>query len=161
MHADSYKQAMAEDRAAHERALKPGGIGYRFVLTSASWESSLRPGETLTLRQEWANRNASWCVYPYRLKLYLLDANGNTAWSAVDNRFDLRPWLGDNIYEVTSSLAVPARVKPGNYDLRIAVVDEGGEPRVRLGIAGVDGQLRYSLGTLTITSAHDERALGR
>jgi hypothetical protein len=151
MHAASYKQAMAEDLAQHERALKPGGIGYRFVLTSASWESSRHAGETLTLREEWANRNASWCVYPYRLKLYLLDLKGKSAWSAVDHAFDTRTWLSGSSYKVDSAFALPGPLKPGKYELRVALVDEGEIPRVRLGIRGADGELRYPLGEITIT----------
>jgi len=153
MHAASYKQAMAEDRAEHERALQPGGIGYRFVLTSASWESTRRPGQTLTLRQEWVNRNASWCVYPYRLGVYLVDDRGQAAWSEADKVFDPRPWTGGNPRQVESTFKLPADLNPGIYEVRIALVDEQGNPRVRLGIAGVDAQLRYPLGKIAI-SAH-------
>jgi hypothetical protein len=36
MHADSYRRAMRQDRDELERALRSGGIGYRFVLESAA-----------------------------------------------------------------------------------------------------------------------------
>jgi hypothetical protein len=150
MHADSYKQAMQEDRAQLERALRSGGIGYRFVLASASWEPHRASGETLVIRQQWINRNSSWCVYPYRLKLSLLDAGGKVAWSGVDEAVDPRRWVSGNTYTVNSSFRLPEDLKAGKYDLRIALVDEAGVPGVRLGIAGADTALRYRLGVVDI-----------
>ena len=150
MHSASYRQAMAEDRVEHERALKPGGIGYRFVLNSATWESSRSPEQTLSLRQEWENRNCSWCLHPYRLKLYLVDPPGQDAWMAVDTAFDPRSWIRGATYPVVSEFQLPHDLPMGTYHLRIALVDESGTPCVRLGIAGADGQRRYSLGELRV-----------
>jgi hypothetical protein len=151
MHAASYKQAMAEDRGEHERALKAGGIGYRFALTSAAWETTRHPGQMLTFRQEWVNRNVSWCVYPYRLRLYLMDSKENVAWSGVDRTFDPRPWLNGFVYSVNSEFSLPVNLKPGNYELRIALVGESGMPCVRLAIAGADETKRYLLGSVTLS----------
>jgi hypothetical protein len=150
LHADSYRQALAEDRGEFERALKPGGVGYRLVLSSASWETPRRPGDTLTLRQEWLNRNASWCVHPYRLKVYLLDRAEKEVWSGVDRSFDPRSWVRGTTYAVASGFTLPRKLKPGTYDLRLALVDEAGTPRVRLGIAGADPAGRYPLGSVTV-----------
>jgi len=154
LHADSYKQAMAEDRREYERALRPGGIGYRFVLTSAAWESSRAPGQTLTLRQEWANRNASWCVYPYRLKLFLADSSGKVAWSEVNQAFDPRRWLAGATYSVESIFRLPTDLKSGTYDLLIALVDATGKPQIRLGIECGNHALLYRLGSATIVSSN-------
>jgi len=153
MHAASYRQAMAEDRGEFERALRSKGIGYRFVLTAAAWESKRSPGQTLTLRQEWLNRNASWCVYPYRLRVFLMDSGGEVAWSEVNQAFDPRSWLAGTTYPAESAFRLPADLKPGDYDLRIALVDETGQPRVRLGIEGADPALRYQLGSVRIANA--------
>lgn len=155
MHAASYRQAMAEDRGEFERALRPKGIGYRFVLTAAAWEAKRSPGQTLTLRQEWLNRNASWCVYPYRLKLFLMDSGGEVAWSEVNQTFDSRSWLGGAVFPGQSAFRLPLALKPGDYDLRIALADETGKPQVRLGIEGADPVLRYGLGSVGIAKAND------
>jgi hypothetical protein len=155
-HSASYQQAMAEDRVELDRALRPGGLGYRFVLTSAAWESSRRPGETLVLRQQWVNRNCSWCIYPYRLKLYLLDRDGNTIWSEVDRTFDPSAWLRGTTYPAQTSCPLPGDLKPGTYELRLALVDEAGNPRVQLGIAGADQVQRYHLGTMTISPPQEK-----
>jgi hypothetical protein len=155
LHSASYRQAMADDRVEFERALRSRGVGYRFVLASAAWESVRGPGQTLTLRQEWVNRNASWCVYPYRLRLFLLNSSGQTVCSDVDHAFDPRPWLAGTNYPLDSAFQLPADLKAGTYGVRIALVDETGKPQVRLGIEGADSQMRYRLGSLTMTNAHD------
>jgi hypothetical protein len=151
MHADSYKQAMAEDRVQFERGLQSGGIGYRFVLTSASWESTRGPGQTLTLRQEWVNRNNSWCVYLYRLKLFLMDSDNHEVWSGEDQVFDPRSWLIGSTYTVSSKFQLSKDLKTGIYGLRVALVDKSGTPKVRLGIAGSDDALRYPLGSVIVS----------
>ncbi|MGA2033337.1 MAG: DUF4832 domain-containing protein [Thermoguttaceae bacterium] len=150
MHADSYRQAIKEDWAEVERALRPGGIGYRFLVTSASWESTRAPGQTLTLRQQWINRNSSWCVYPYRLKLYLMDSGGKVAWSGIDEAFDPRPWVSGADYPVESGFRLPEDLKRGTYELCIALADASGTPRVRLAITGADELRRYRLGSVNI-----------
>jgi len=155
MHSTSYKQAVVEDRDQVQRALKPGGIGYRFALTSASWESARLPGQTLTLRQEWVNHNVSWCVYPYRLKLYLLDSDGRDTWSEIDKSFDPRSWLSGTTYPVESVFSLPDKLKPGTYQLRLALVDETGNPQVRLGIDGADTLLRYRLGSVILSDKEE------
>jgi len=155
LHSASYRQAMSEDRGEFQRALRPKGIGYRFVITSAAWESTRHPGETLTLRQEWVNRNASWCVYPYRLRLFLMNSGGAVAWSEVDQKFDPRSWLAGTAHTVESAFRLPAVLTPGDYDLRVALMDEAGKPQVRLGIEGADSALRYKLGLLRIASTQN------
>ena len=151
LHAASYRQAMTVDRAEFERALRPGGIGYRLALTSVAWEQNRRPGQLLTLRQEWVNRNCSWCVYPYRLKFFLVGADGNETWSGVDQTFDPRSWVRGSTYPVSSQFQLANHLKPGDYELLIALVDASGVPRVRLGNAGEIAGKRYQLGSVTIT----------
>lgn len=157
MHAASYKQAMAEDRGEHKRTLKAGGIGYRFALASAAWEPLRRPGQTLTLRQEWVNRNRSWCVYPYRLKLYLVDAEGKDAWTGVDQKFDPCGWLQGSTNLAASEFPLPKSLRSGIYDLRIALVDETGIPRVRLAISDGDTAMRYKLGSVALSPTKEKQ----
>ena len=158
MHGDSYRQAMAQDRAQFERGLQPGGFGYRFVLASASWESTRQPGQVLTLRQKWVNRNSSWCEYPYRLKLYLVDHGGKLAWAGIDEKFDPRDWVNGATYAYDSVFRLPEELTPGMFDLRIALVDESGKPSVRLGIDGADDVRRCHLGSVVIVDDQRERA---
>ena len=148
--AGGYRRAMTEDRDRLERALGPGGIGYRYVLAAASWEAAREPGETLRVRQEWVNRNCSWCVYPYRLAVYLVESGGVVVWNAADEAFDPRSWVNGQTYQVASDFVLPGALAPGVYELRIGLVDRAGTPAVRLAIEGEDGSLRYRLGTVQI-----------
>jgi len=72
---------------------------------------------------------------------------GQDTWSGVDRGFDPRSWLRDSTYPVQSQFRLPK-----GYDLRIALVDESGTARVRLGNAGGDARKRYRLGSLTIAT---------
>lgn len=149
-HADNWKQCMAEDRAQVERALKPGGIGYRLVPITVSWDTKVKPGQPLTLKQTWVNRNAGYCSEPYRLKVYLTKADGSEVFSAVDAKFDPRSWFQGQAYQVESKFTLAENLPAGTYDLFLALVDESGTPQVRLGIAGMDNQKRYRLGRVEI-----------
>jgi hypothetical protein len=150
LHSASYRTAIAEDRSHLERALRPGGIGYRFVPLVVSWPRQAEPGGMLRLEQSWVNRNTSWCSAPFRLKLCLLDRDGSEVFSGIDPGFDPRPWVQGRRYDVSSRFALPRDLEPGEYRLGLALVDESGTPRVRLGIEGGDEQLRYSMGDVSI-----------
>jgi hypothetical protein len=82
-----------------------------------------------------------------------MDSGGEVAWSEVNQAFDPRSWLAGTTYPAESAFRLPADLKPGDYDLRIALVDETGQPRVRLGIEGADPALRYQLGSVRIANA--------
>jgi hypothetical protein len=151
--ADSYKQAMRDDRATIERGLMPGGLGYRLVPTSASWRKHLRAGDLFLLRQTWVNRNVGHLYVRRPLKIYLTDDQGNEKFSEVDAGFDETTWIKDTDYPFISIFHLPKSLAPGVYDLRIALVDEAGHPEISLGIAGGDAQNRYKLGTIQILSA--------
>jgi hypothetical protein len=49
--------------------------------------------------------------------------------------------------------SLPTQLKPGIFELRLALVDETGKPQLRLTIEGVDARLRYRLGSVTITQS--------
>jgi len=151
LHAASYRRAMREDRAEFERALKPGGVGYRLVPVTLTWRRSVAAGGVVVLRQEWVNRNSSFCPRRFPLRLELVGADGRAAFSAVDGDIHQEGWIAGPVYPVSSAFRLPEDLKPGAYDLRIALVDEQGQPRVKLGIEGADSESRYRLGTLRIT----------
>ncbi len=148
---ESYKRAMREDRAYFERGLRSGGLGYRLVLTSASWHEELPTGNILVLRQTWLNRNVGHLYQRHPLKLYLTDSNGNEKLSEVDRSFDGTQWVKGDTYSEISVFELPGDLPPGVYDLRIALVDEkDGNPRIKLAIQGADSKGRYKLGTIRI-----------
>jgi len=151
--AASYKRAMREDRTHFERGLQSGGLGYRLVLRRASWRSGVPAGNLLLLDQEWVNRNVGRLYKQHRLKLYLTDAAGHEKFSEPDQGFDETSWVKGETYPATSVFHLPQDLPAGDYDVRIALVDDKDQPRIKLGIAGVDPEGRYRLGTVTVSAA--------
>jgi hypothetical protein len=152
MDAESYKRAMKEDRSHFEEGLKSGGLGYRFVLKSASWSEEVPAGHLFVVKQNWVNRNVGRLHLRHPLKVYLTDAEGNEKYSAVDRGFDQTPWVAGETYPVISVYHLPKTLAPGQYDVRMAMVDHEGVPRINLAIQGSDSQKRYRLGTVRVVS---------
>jgi len=149
-YAQSYRRMMRDDRAILEMGLQSGGLGYRLVLTSASWPAELPAGHLLLIDQTWVNRNVGRLYVMHPLKVYLTDPQGNEKYSQIDHDFDETTWVKGETYTRTSVINLPNDLAPGEYDVRIAVVDQVGKPRIRLAIRGEDSDKRYKLGTIRI-----------
>ena len=157
MDAASYRRAIREDKAAFENGLGSGGIGYRLVPVQLSWPEELPAGDLLMLHSTWVNRNAGRLYVRYPLQIYLTDANGVEKWSAKDPSFTQTNWVRGERYEVDTLLTTSTKLAPGEYDVRIAMVDAAGKPAIRLAIQGEDSQHRYKIGTLQIAPARISR----
>ena len=154
--AESYKRSMSQDRATLERGLKSGGLGYRLLPVRASWPEALPAGDLFLLRQTWVNRNVGRLYERHPLKVYLTDTAGNEKFSEVDRSFDETTWVRDETYPVTSIFHLPKALSPGEYDVRIALVDRAGKPQINLAIEGQDSIKRYKLGTIHILPARSQ-----
>ncbi|MGA2632332.1 MAG: DUF4832 domain-containing protein, partial [Terriglobia bacterium] len=150
MDADSYKRAMREDRDAHVRGLESGGLGFRLVPTRVSWPEELPAGDLFLMRETWVNQNTGRLYQRHPLKLYLTDVQGNVKFSEVDRGFDETHWVRGETYPVISIFHLPKDLSPGEYDVRIALVDDQGKPQIALAIQGSDLERRYKLGTIRI-----------
>ncbi|HUU27557.1 MAG TPA: DUF4832 domain-containing protein [archaeon] len=150
MDAPACKRAMQEDAGRFASGLKSGGLGYRLVLTEASYPGALAPGQLFLLKQSWENRNVGRCYKRHPLKLYLTDNAGSEAYSEADTSFDQTRWIRGQTYELTSVFHLPRDLQEGIYDVRIAMTDRIGNPALSLGISGGDGLKRYRLGTVRI-----------
>ena len=152
MDAAGYKRAMREDRSHFEEGLKSGGLGYRLVLTSAGWSEEVPAGHLFVLNQKWVNRNVGRLYVRHPLKLYLTDSGGNVRFSQADGAFDQTGWVAGETYPIIGVYYLPKDLAPGQYDVRVAMVDQNGEPRINLAILGADSQKRYWLGTVRIVA---------
>jgi hypothetical protein len=154
MDADSYKRAMREDRAHFEEGLRAGGLGFRFALKSASWSPEVPAGHLFVVRQTWVNRNVGRLYLRHPVKICLTDAQGNEKASQVDRSFDQSNWIAGETYPVVGIFRIPKDLAPGQYDVRIAMVDAGtGAPRIKLAIEGEDAAGRYRLGAVKVLPA--------
>ena len=105
---------------------------------------------TKIIQQSWINRNAGWCVKQFPLKIYLTDKNGNEKFSVVDHAFDISKLYKGEYYSKSTMVGLSNKLAAGEYDLRIALVDDTGNPSVKLTIEGIDKLGRYKLGTIKI-----------
>jgi len=154
--AESYKRSMRDDRAAFERGLESGGLGFRLVPTRVSWPTELHAGDLLLMRENWVNRNVGRLYQRMPLKVYLTDGLGKERFSEVDPGFDETTWVRGESYPFISIFHLPKDLGAGDYDVRIALVDETGEPQINLAIQGQDAEKRYKLGTVRILPARQE-----
>jgi hypothetical protein len=151
-----YARAMREDRANFERGLRSGGLGYRLVPVSLQWKRELPAGDLMMLKQEWVNRNVGWLSVQHPLKIYLTDETGHEKFSEVDRSVNETSWVNGELYKVTSVFHLPKELATGTYDVRVALVDASGTPRINLAIAGADASKRYKVGTVRILPARKQ-----
>jgi hypothetical protein len=138
--------------------LKAGGIGYRFVLTSASWNNA-SPGGMVKITSVWANRNYGKLNAKAPVKWFLTGSDGKEYCSGIDSGPPMNRkgnfWRIEGEHPMSYDLAIPADLPPGKYDLRVAMINTTTNriPYIRLAIKGKDAQGRYRLGTVTITKS--------
>jgi hypothetical protein len=121
-------------RAAVEKMLRR--LGYRFVLRELSHDSSVVPGGKVAVTMKWENVGVAPCYADYAPAVAFVDADGRTAWSGIVDDASTRQWLPGEVH-VEGMFALPGYLAPGEYALRIAIVDKGtGRPVVRLANKG-------------------------
>jgi hypothetical protein len=149
--ADSYLRLAREDPENFARGMKSGGLGYRLVLTRATYPDTLAPGQLFVIQQNWVNRNVGRLYRRHPLQLTLVDGGGKAVFaSQVESAFAQTGWVQGQNYEIVSIFHLPQDLAEGVYEVRVAMVDEQGAPRISLGLEGGDGQKRYRLGTVRI-----------
>lgn len=134
-------------------------MGYRLVINKAEYSAEATPGSTFELKTEWANTALGRFCYNDPLKIYFVDENGKDVYSYTDKNFDARSFTNGEIYENFSQIELPADLKAGNYKIMAAIVDpDSGNPAIRLGIAGDDGNKRYELGSVAVNNGAQQVA---
>jgi len=154
-----------EVRPEIERFLRR--LGYRLVLKELVHPAQAKPGQPITLAMQWQNTGSAPCYRPYRLAFRLGGPPGpkhvipgKTTVSRLmpgsvpvfTPEFlhappDLPP---GPVTPIAETIALPADLAPGQYELAIGVVDETLKPVVRLGIRGRDSDGWYPLSRIEI-----------
>jgi len=101
-------------------------LGYRFVITQATFATRVDPGESLSIALKVANRGNAPFYYRWPVKVNLLRSNRSIAWSGTLDT-DVRQWMPEGSYDVTGSFVVPAGLAPGLYTLALSVNDPDGD----------------------------------
>ena len=123
--------------------------GARFVLRELACDKTVQHGSPLKLQMTWANVGVGRLQRAYALRIFLLDAAGETVFTA-NAQADPRDWLpGD--HRLTESLRLPATLKAGEYTLAVALVDPAGQGRpFRLAMAAPERAGRYEVGQVAV-----------
>ena len=140
-------------------------IGFRFVPTRVRYLSQFhvdgqRPGRLL-VEHTWQNQGVAPCYESYGIRFSLADAAGDTvAEQTVYPRTPTTLWWPGEEVTLTSLFRIPADTPPGEYSLRVGMIDPEREGRpILLGIAGRDGQDRYPLGPVTAVAGASQQAV--
>jgi hypothetical protein len=128
-------------------------MGYRFVINYLTIPSMVKAGESLPVESEWENLGVAPPYRNYLIAFKLIPVNrsrGGTAISDSQYEVDLKKWLPGK-HQLNLDLEIPASVKPGKYNLAVALKDPyTKEVAVRLGIKGMDSQGWYNLSEVVI-----------
>lgn len=122
-------------------------MGYRFALRRFEYEREVRAGTMMPILSWWVNEGVAPVYREYTLA-FEFRASGASAIARTN--VDIRKWLpGDAVFD--DSIYVPATLTPGEYHLRVALLDPRTQkPAIRLAIEGGADDGWYDLGPLTV-----------
>ena len=101
-------------------------FGYRYVVTSASFQSRADAGTVMSVSFTVTNKGNAPFYYNWPLKANLLRSDKSVAWSGTFNA-DIRNWMPGNSYTVPGSFTVPSGLAAGTYILALTVNDPAGD----------------------------------
>jgi hypothetical protein len=136
-------------------------VGYRYVLEQAEFNSRSYGGGELNLSMLWKNVGSA-PSYPrmgqnFQLHLYLMDEKKDEIVVDFPITADISAWLPakslnmdapDN--RIDLSLIIPDGTPPGNYAMKVAIVDMRTGKPIQLAFDGVDGNGKYFLHDMEI-----------
>ncbi|MDG0888979.1 DUF4832 domain-containing protein [Paracholeplasma manati] len=126
-------------------------LGFRLAVDYARTPRQAKQGTEMDLMFAFSNSAVGRFWYRYPLKMSLLDAQGNEVYSQIDSNFDARTFVLGDVNHVYTKLNVPNNLANGNYTLAISIVDELGNPAIRLGMAGeIEERKVYSVAQINI-----------
>lgn len=129
--------------------------GYRLLLAEAQYNDKVQPGGSFTLSQKWTNNGVGFSPKKYPLKVYFTNpSTGSVIWSGTDSAIDQRQWFKGEFHDVNSSFTLPSNLPLGTYDLKIALIDAAGNPKISLPMPAGAGKM-YKIGTIAVASAAD------
>lgn len=125
-------------------------MGYRLVLRRFEYSRTAKAGEMMPVHMWWLNAGVA---PPYRDYILALQFRSDENRETTTLSPDVRKWLpGDAVVDQT--VFVPDSLKPGTYQLRLALLDpRTSQPAIRLAIKGRGADGWYNMGTINISSA--------
>lgn len=139
--------------AGYEEVFNRGNekMGYRLKVDLAKYPMQVKQGNTAYVLTKISNSGVGrFSLTDHNIRLYLVDKSGVIK-QEIDNKdYDLRVLLNGETLNVYTSFTVNEDLKDGKYDLAIAIVDENGNPDVRLAQVGNYDSKMYPLGEIEV-----------
>jgi hypothetical protein len=101
-------------------------LGYRFLITQATFKTRVDPGGAVFIAFKVTNRGNAPFYYRWPVKVNLLRSDRSIAWSGAFDA-DIRQWMPEGSHDVTGSFVVSAGLAPGLYTLALSVNDPDGD----------------------------------
>ena len=157
---------LAENRDTIDRINRR--MGYRLQLRRMTWPATITPSRPFEVETSWANAGVAPCYPGGHWAMTLKDEKNGIAAVLVDESFNMRDLKiagpGQAPVENRSSQFVVALrhveplgkhappMKPGVYTVFISVGMPDGTPQIALPLVDDDGQRRYRLGAVQVTT---------
>ncbi len=116
-------------------------LGYRLALTSGEYQTSVRPGDSVTLALNLTNSGYAAPINPRPVKVLL---SGSSGVFSAELTTDIRTWSPENSpLTLNETLSVPSCIPAGSYDLLLHLPDADSDlaPRpeyaIRLANSGI------------------------
>lgn len=121
-------------------ALLQKELGYRFVISGATFSGSVQPGGSLNVSFQVANKGSAPFYYNWPVEASLLRSDRTVAWKGIFSNADIRNWMpGDDwnsttrqynqapaVQQVSSTFTIPSNMAAGTYTLALSILDPYG-----------------------------------
>ena len=134
-------------------------IGYRLAVDEAVYNSKLNVGDTFYIKTTLSNSGVGRFWFNDRIKYYITNEQEQVVYEYIDENHDIRNlMLGDN-NAYYSSFKLPKGLSEGKYKISIAIVDETGNPHIKLAQTGNHESKIYKLGEFSIDSNYNSKPI--
>jgi hypothetical protein len=134
-------------------------VGYRYNLIEATYTSRLAADELLDVQMVWQNMGYAPAYkrmgQDFQLRVYLLDASGETA-ATFEIEEDLAQWMpsdpiGEPPPQYSVELQLPVAELPAEvYQLQVAIINRRTNEPIRIAVVGQANTGRFTLGAIEI-----------
>lgn len=140
------------------------GVGYRYALKEAAYETEATAGSGLLLLMTWQNLGYA-PSYPkmgqdFQLRVYLMQ--GSQVKETFPISADISSWMPADILpgtapsnNVQAELTIPTDLPAGTYTLKYGIYDQRTEELINLAHLGKDSAGRYTLGNVEVVTGSE------
>lgn len=126
-------------------------MGYRFAIDEAKYPTGVKQNVENEIFVQLSNSGLGRLnLEGYKLAFFLVSSKGEIRQKIINKEFDLRQLLNGEIANVYTKFTPNATLDDGTYTLAATIVNESGEPAIRLGQAGNYDQRLYPIGQINV-----------